>query len=131
MSLKATLFSENICIHLFLYNIYYNRKTSNNILIKLYYEIRKEEDGGRILSEAANEDKDGKHFKWWGKEWYVAFTQSPLRCSLTSLIEFVMKTIKVYCTIFYHLNLIFSSFACCHCHFFLSLCLCLCSQAIT
>ncbi|MCI77508.1 hypothetical protein A2U01_0098778, partial [Trifolium medium] len=31
--------------------------------------IRGDEDGGRILPEAGNENEDEKHFKWWDNEW--------------------------------------------------------------
>ncbi|MCI71139.1 hypothetical protein A2U01_0092402, partial [Trifolium medium] len=31
-------------------------------------ELRGDEDGGRILHEVANEDGNGEHFRWWGKE---------------------------------------------------------------
>jgi hypothetical protein len=30
-------------------------------------DIRGDEDGGRILSEARN--GDGEYIRWWGKEW--------------------------------------------------------------
>ncbi|MCI15928.1 hypothetical protein A2U01_0037068, partial [Trifolium medium] len=31
-------------------------------------EIHGDEDGRRILPEAGNENGDGEHFRWWGKE---------------------------------------------------------------
>jgi hypothetical protein len=32
-------------------------------------EIRGDGDGGKILSEAGNKDKNGEYFRWWDKEW--------------------------------------------------------------
>jgi hypothetical protein len=32
-------------------------------------EIHGNENKGRILPEAENENGDEKHFKWWGNEW--------------------------------------------------------------
>jgi hypothetical protein len=32
-------------------------------------DIRGDEDGGRILPEAVNEDGDEKYFRWWDKGW--------------------------------------------------------------
>jgi hypothetical protein len=39
----------------------------NSIIFLMLMDPRRDENAGRILSKAVNEDED--HFKWWGSVW--------------------------------------------------------------